>query len=140
MENLIQLHFKFDVLSLSYADFIREIADNGLPLDAERTIQGYTLTCSVQVPEEIATVLKLKFGYFQIKVKSKEQIEKEQLEYLKLYQELLEKQFVSKNFFEDQYLTKPEKDPYSKTEWYDQIKKKATSKDRHNPWLDGMKF
>jgi hypothetical protein len=78
MENLTKLYYKFDVLSISYAEFILYIAGNGIALNADTSLDGTTnIRLSINVEPELALLLKLKFGYFQINTKSENEIQRE---------------------------------------------------------------
>lgn len=77
MDNLIKLHYRFDTLSISYAQFITFIHDNGIPPQQPK-FKNDNVQLFVEVGEELATVMKLTFGYFQIKVKSPEELAAEE--------------------------------------------------------------
>lgn len=62
----ITLHFKFDIYSLSYGQFLTFVGDNGIPL-SDRYLESvnHILSISVTIPNDIATIMRLKFGYFE---------------------------------------------------------------------------
>lgn len=90
MNNLIKLHYKFDITSISYAEFILCVHENGIALQNVK-FMGHTVQFFIEAEEEIATMLKLRFGYFQIKVKTDQEIEEANIRSQQALQDLMTK-------------------------------------------------
>lgn len=60
----INLHFRFNVFDLMYGKFLTVMGDNGISFSS-KTLTDDNLTLSVCVDAEVASMMKLKFGYFE---------------------------------------------------------------------------